>query len=132
MLYGYLQNPEQEMLEFRKSPIALTLMVLMFFGFAIYFWIKYFDKKTKLIIDRDGIWTKKTDIIPWKDIWYLFFKETRGKWKSLELKIKLRNSETEYSIDLSAMDQTEQDILDALRYNSQGFPIQILEREVVK
>lgn len=120
------------MLEFRKSPIALTLMVLMFFGFAIYFWIKYFDKKTKLIIDRDGIWTKKTDIIPWKDIWYLFFKETRGKWKSLELKIKLRNSETEYSIDLSAMDQTEQDILDALRYNSQGFPIQILEREVVK
>lgn len=61
------------------------------------------DNKIKLKISEEGIWSRKYQLIPWKDIWYITTdesKSTHGKGFSLTIKLK-KNEEEETERELN-------------------------------
>ena len=80
LTYSYLKNPEKESLDFKKDPIWLSIILLFILFLFAYFLYKYFfDKKVKLIIDKDGIWTPKSGLVKWQSVWYMYQKRNKGK-----------------------------------------------------
>jgi hypothetical protein len=137
ILIRCLQDPRKASLEFSESPVFLSLVVLFFCGLAAYFWVRFFDRKYKLIIDRNGIWSVETGLIPWEDIVYLFFTHTEKRWGSreraefpttLELNISLHSTIPVCIIDITALDKSEEQILEALQIHAKKYPIQFLEK----
>ncbi|HMK20183.1 MAG TPA: hypothetical protein VK492_18415 [Chitinophagaceae bacterium] len=133
LTYAILKNPKEEMTEFSKSPIGLSILLSFFlfsFGFFCY---KYFlDKKTKLIIDKDGIWTSKFGQVKWQSVWYIYQKEMRGKFIEQKLIIKLNEDDKEIKLDTTYFDKTEDEIIAALKGYSSKFNVQFLDKEIQK
>lgn len=80
-----------------------------------------FDKSPKIIINKEGIWSKKAGKILWESIWYFSLDEQAAKKgenpKSLSL--KLTDNETEVNIKLEGYDKTKEEIHDAiLKYST--------------
>lgn len=92
---------------FSWSDFWLVLSLISIITFLIF---NLSDNRIKLKISDEGIWTKKYNIVLWKDIWYVSTSEAGGSYgKALSLKIKLRSSvngetEKELNVGMSNLD----------------------------
>ena len=132
LTYAILKNPKEEMTEFSKSPIGLSILILFLLFSSGFFFYKYFlDKKIKLIIDKDGIWTSKYGHVKWQSVWYIYQKEIRGKFTERKLIIKLNEDDKEIKLDITYFDKTQDEIIAAFKEYSSKFNVQFLDKEIV-
>ncbi len=131
-IYSIITNPKYELAGFKESPIYLSLILLLIISICIFFGVKYFDKRIKLIINEKGIWTYKTDQIEWANIRTIYFLERKGNYSELFLKIFLNNPDTEISLEITYLDKSEFDITSALDIYYKNYPIHFLERQIIK
>jgi hypothetical protein len=131
--YSIFKNPENELKEFRESPIGLSLMMGFFLLLFGYFVSRYFfDNKVKLIIDTKGFWTVKIGEIEWNNVWYVHQIEQKGKYTTQILIIKLKENDQEIKIDTTYYDKTSEEIIEAFIHYSKRFNIQFLGKEIQK
>ena len=133
LTYSIIKDPKNELTEFNKSPIGLSifLMFLLFlFGFFCYKY--FFDTKTKLIINNEGIWTPKYGQVEWQSVWYIYQKEIQGKFTEQKLIIKLNEDDKEIKLDTTYFDKSADEIIEALKDYSKKFNIQFLDKEIQK
>lgn len=81
----------------------------------------YFDNRIKVKVDKNGIWTRRKNSIPWTDIWY--FSSTICKMREGDcyyLKIRLKDTEErfdqEVKIPFRRMDKDFTDIREVVEY----------------
>ncbi|HMC99307.1 MAG TPA: hypothetical protein VKH37_04110 [Ferruginibacter sp.] len=130
--YSIISDPKKELAEFNKSPIFCSIFValfLLFFGFMCYKY--FFDKKVKLIVDKDCIWTSRYGQVQWQSVWYIFQQEIKGRINQEKLVIKLNEDDKELTLDTTYYDKTAEEILNALKEYSKGFEIQFLGFDIV-
>jgi len=133
LTYSIIQNPENEWAEFNKNPIGLSiflLFILLLFGFFCYKY--FFDSKTKLVINNEGIWTPKYGQVNWQSVWYIYQKELRGRFTEQKLIIKLNEDDKEINLDTTYFDKSSDEIIEALKEYSKKFNIQFLDKEIQK
>ena len=133
LTYSIIKDPQNELTEFNKSPIGLSiflLFILFLFGFFCYKY--FFDTKTKLVINNEGIWTPKYGQVKWQSVWYIYQKEIRGKFIEHKLIIKLNEEEKEVKLDTTYFDKSADEIIEALKDYSKKFSIQFLDKEIQK
>ncbi len=128
---SFLKNGQQEISEFGKDglgvPILLSFLLLFFF----YCCYKVFlDRKDKLVIDAGGIWLHKSGFIEWHLIWYIYLRIIKGKQTVYTLFIRLNADDKEIKFDITDLDKTAPEILDALQHYSQKNGILFLDTEV--
>src|SRR5215213_3230679 len=74
------------------NPVIAIFLLSIFYGAVLFGWIKVFDKRVKLIINRNGIWCSKTQFIDWDNIELFEFVEQKtakaGTFYVLKLKKK--------------------------------------------
>jgi hypothetical protein len=131
--YAILKDPKEELAEFDKRPVGLTLIFLfLIFSFGFFCFKYFFDTKDKLTISQDGIWTPTLGVLPWPSISYIYLKETKGKVNERKVLIKLNEKDKEISLDITSLDKTEEEIITALKHYSHDYTIQFLDKEVQK
>ena len=107
-----------------ENIFASILMVTIIYGGPIYFWVKVFDKRIKLIINKNGIWNSKSELLSWDNLWYYHIKEDFIKGTKYHFIIfKNKNNEIDYKIDVTYYDKTYIEILNAIKINSKEYSI---------
>jgi hypothetical protein len=97
-------------------------MLLLFTVWPLYCLFFLFDKRIKLRIDKNGIWTIRNNNIFWGDIWYFSsgVYKMRTQANIYYFKVRLRDTETtvdkEIKIRLQRMDKAFEDIRSVIEY----------------
>lgn len=129
--YAIIKDPVKELGAFKESPVMMTIFTSLFLPIFGYFFYQYFfNKKIKLIIDKEGIRTPKNGIIKWETIWYIYLYEFRGKITEKKLIIKLNTNDIEIKSDITYLDKTEDEIMSALQEYGTKFKILFLDKEI--
>jgi hypothetical protein len=102
------------------SPVGAIFLLSIFYGGALFGWIKVFDKRIKFIINRDGIWYSKTQFVSWDNIESLSFEEqkTAKAGTFYLLKLKTKNRSKPYKIDITFFDKSYNQIQTAINENA--------------
>ncbi|MBS1915533.1 MAG: hypothetical protein JST87_04600 [Bacteroidetes bacterium] len=119
---------------FSKWTIAKLPVFIMFIGVMGLCLFYYFDKRVKLKVDKDGIWTVKYKETLWDDIGY--FSTTICKMKEGDiyyLKIRLKDTEDrldkELKIRYRRMDKDFEEVRQIISYYAAKHNIQDLGHE---
>lgn len=120
-----LTEPFSELKKFySKNLIAATLLTAFIFISAGYWWFMVFDKRIKIIINKNGIWNSKSKFIKWKEISSYHFKEEIFKTRKFYfLVLRTVGDDKEYKIDISFYNKPYEQIEEAMNINSKGFYI---------
>ncbi|HET6999671.1 MAG TPA: hypothetical protein VFI33_00090 [Puia sp.] len=112
---------------FAKLPV---FFVFIAWPFVCLFYL--FDKRVKIRIDREGIWSLKYGSVSWGDIWYFYTKviNRRGDTSGRELLIRLKDTEDrqdkEEVFQLDKKDRTFEDIRAVVEYYAAKYKIEDL------
>jgi hypothetical protein len=102
-------------------PIVLAIF---FSASTIYLWFLVLDRRVKLIITKEGIWSKKYKLLPWETVVGYFFERRRGgKILSTFLFIDTTVGGEPLKIETTYLDKPPQEISDAIQRNSTGYKI---------
>ncbi|MCD2422987.1 hypothetical protein LQ567_09455 [Niabella pedocola] len=125
-------DPENELKTARGSLAVILLLALMLSTvvFLIVRKIKPPVTGTYLSISFKGIRYRRLKLIDWDKIWYLYIEEIRGETSMKLLRIKILDQEKEVDIPIAGLDKNEDQIMDAIRYFSEGKQLQILHKEI--
>ena len=90
-----------------ESPVISILLLSLIYGGALFGWIKVFDKRVKLIINRNGIWYSKYQFTSWDNIECFEFivQKTAKVGTFYVLKLKTKNRSKPYKIDITFFDK---------------------------
>ncbi|RTL58735.1 MAG: hypothetical protein EKK37_10435 [Sphingobacteriales bacterium] len=125
IVYMLFSPNRQKSLDFIFSDWTLAKLptFIVLFGLPSLCLFYYFDKRVKIKIDKEGIWTRRNKLIPWSDIWY--FSSTVCKMREGDLYyLKLRLKDTEERLDkeiklrLRRMDKDFQEIREVVEYHA--------------
>lgn len=109
---------------YSENLFAAVLLTFIFCVIPIYFWYMVFDKRIKLIINKNGIWSSKMHLVSWNSLWYYHIKEDLIKGTKYHFFIfKIKNSGIDYKVDITFYDKTYIEILNAIKINSNGYSI---------
>lgn len=104
---------------FHSTDFAISIFIsAVFLSTAIFFWYKVYDRKIKMIINKNGIISHKTGIIRWEEIRYFYIQETFFKGRDYHFLILKSTTEKEYKIELSYFDKTFEQVRKAIIINS--------------
>jgi hypothetical protein len=117
---------------FYANPWGFILLLGFILIGSVYMWIRYFDKNPKLLINKSGFWSRQTKLIPWENLWYLYIRKTNTRYiASYWVIIKIHVPEKEYKIDISGLNESPTEIIEAIKANSRGYNIIYLDMEEV-
>lgn len=115
------------------SPVGAIFLLAIFYGGALFGWIKVFDKRIKLIINRHGIWYSKTQFVNWDNIESFGFEEQKtakaGTFYVLKLKTKIRGKP--YRIDITFYDKNHNEIQASINENAIKYSVEDLGLKTV-
>jgi hypothetical protein len=80
---------------FGKWSFAKLPVILVFTGWPSFCLFYLLDKRVKLRIDKNGIWSLKNGNIPWDDIWYFYSTVYRMRNDGDVFKLHVRIKDTE-------------------------------------
>jgi hypothetical protein len=114
---------------FAKLPLLITIYGMM--GICLFF---YFDKRVKLKIDRNGIWTLKYKEILWTDIWYFNTTILNQREGNLYyIKFRLKDTENRFDKEIKIryrrMDKDFEEVRGVISYFAKTHNIQDLGHE---
>jgi hypothetical protein len=115
---------------FLRSNLWIAVFAAIAFLIAAFLLIRSgMDKRLKLVVSKEGIWTPAKGLLQWKDIEYYDIKEIYEDIESADqLKIKLLGQSKELTINLKHLDKSMGDIRRAIIYNADGFNIDSLKK----
>lgn len=102
-----------------KKNLILTYIFggLILIALAI-LWYKSFDKSIKLIIDKNGIWSKKTGDIPWDNIYQInHTTDTSDEFYISYLIVFTRNRVKPFIINYSELKIDEKILFDTIKHH---------------
>jgi hypothetical protein len=103
-------------------PIVLAIF---FSASTIYLWFLVLDKRKKLIITKEGIWSKKYKLLPWETVvGYFFERRWGGKILTTFLFIDTTAGGEPLKIEITYLDKSPGEISDAIQRSSAGFKIE--------
>lgn len=114
------------------------VILLIVFSIIIYIVFNLLDRKVKLKISEEGIWTKKFGGIAWKEIWYVATEESKSSnGKPLSLTIKLKqdqeeNTEREYVVQLAGLNYDLKNLWKVMNYYCEKYEIINLGHNYIK
>jgi hypothetical protein len=119
-------------------PVGITGYIAYFLPFVFipsFCLFYYFDKRVKVRIDSDGIWSRRYGNIPWDDVWY--FNCTIMKMGSdgdiYTLHIRLKDTEDrqdkEVRLKFRRMDKSFDEVRGVVEYYAGKYQIQDLGYE---
>jgi hypothetical protein len=122
---GFLTQTLDNLKSFYLENLFVSvLLTSLLYGLAIYFWFMVFDKRIKLIINKNGIWTSKTSLVSWNSLWYYHMKEDFVKGEKYHLFFfKIKNSDIDYKVDITFCNKTYVEIINAIKSNSTDYSI---------
>jgi hypothetical protein len=130
LLIGLVAGPyEKSRIIFKENLFVAILLTLGLVIGAIYCWYSLFDRSVKIVINKKGIWTKKTGLITWDCIQYYYFGLIEGDVTIYLLYIKLHTAENEVQIDISYAGNTRSDLASAIEQHSSGYTIYNLSED---
>jgi hypothetical protein len=102
-------------INFAIIPAILVSVIL-----PCYFMYNYLDKKVKLAIDDEGIWSPKTKNIQWANLRYFFTTQHRYRGDVsyclfIRLKDEISDSQQPMEISLSHLDKNFKDLRNAVQ-----------------
>jgi hypothetical protein len=129
-----LTEPFSELKKFFSENLIATILLTAFmFISAGYWWFMVFDKRIKIIINKNGIWNAKSNFIEWKEISSYNFKEETFKTRKFHfLVFRTVGNDKEYKIDISFYNKSYEQIEEAVNTNSKGFYITNLGLNISK
>lgn len=95
--------------------IVFTLVIVGGLVFSLY---HYFDKRIKLVINKNGVWSLKNGQINWDQVWYFHIQISDDRYKSETLCVKQKDTDTEIKIGLGGYDISKDAILSSFKYYS--------------
>lgn len=109
---------------FRENPIVTVVAVLIVLV-ALYFLVRNsLDKRIKMVVNQEGIWTAQEGLLVWSNIQYYYFEEIQSdNVTTWLLKIKLIEPTKEVAVDTSHFNTSQQDIETAIERNSGNYNI---------
>jgi len=109
---------------FKENPFVTVVAVIIILV-AIYFLVRYsLDRRIKMVINKEGIWTPKKGLLVWSNVQYYYFEEIQTDNATVSLlKIKLLKPSKEVKIDIAFFNKSERDIEDAIKDNSGDYNI---------
>jgi hypothetical protein len=115
---------------FAKLPFILGFAFIP--SLCLYY---YFDKRVKVRIDSEGVWSRRKGIVAWNDIWY--FNSTICKMRSdgdiYKLHIRLKDTEeksdAEETLKFRRMDKSFDEIRSVVEYYASKYNIEDLGHE---
>src|SRR5215211_5979647 len=104
---------------FKENPFVTVVAVIIILV-AIYFLFRYsLDRRIKMVINKEGIWTPKKGLLVWSNVQYYYFEEIQTDNATVSLlKIKLLKPSKEVKIDIAFFNKSERDIEVAIKDNS--------------
>jgi hypothetical protein len=138
MAVGFLipeQRKESIDFFFGKWSFAKLPALFVFTGWPIACFYFLFDKRVKIRIDKDGIWSLKYGSLSWDDIWYFDTKVIvwRGDNSGRQLHIRLKDTkdrlDKEEVFRLEKMDKSFEDIRAMIEYYAAKYKIEDLGHE---
>jgi hypothetical protein len=115
---------------FGKLP--MFLMLTAWISLSIFY---YFDKRVKVRIDSDGIWSKKNGLVSWNDIWYFSSTGYKTQYDGDLFKLRIKLKDTEERLDkeeilkFQRMDKKFDEIRPIVEYYAAKYQIQDLGQE---
>jgi hypothetical protein len=123
---GLLAGPISEwIISIKEHFITVPLLLMVFYGIAAFFWFKVFDRKIKLIINQNGLWTKSTGFVYWESVWYYYLRERRT-FKAgtfYDLFFKLRDDEKDYKLEITFLNTDYNKIRRAIKLNARNYNV---------
>jgi len=113
---------------FRTNPLATVAAILIILA-ALYFLVsKSLDRRIKMAINKDGIWTAQSGLLAWNNIQYYYIEEIASDYDTTWLlKIKLLEPVKEIKVNISLFKISEQEIEQAIDRNSGDYKIIVLK-----
>ena len=110
------------------NPVIAIFLLSILYGGALFGWIKVFDKRVKLIINRNGIWYTKTQFIGWDNIEFFQFVEQKAAKAGTfyVLKLKTKNRSKAYKIDITFFDRNYNQIQASINENASKYSVEDL------
>src|SRR5688500_16592805 len=65
-LYNYNKSIEL----FYKHPVSSSFIYLLALGVGIFLWYNILINGVRLIINKDGLWTRNSGLITWSELYY--------------------------------------------------------------
>jgi hypothetical protein len=112
---------------FSKLPV-----ILVFTAWPSFCLFYLFDKRVKVRIDKNGIWSLKSGNVSWEDIWYFYSTvyKMRNDGDLFKLHIRLKDTEKlldkEIDLKLHRMDKNFEDIRAVVEYYAAKYKIEDL------
>ena len=103
---------------FRDNPWGCFFSVLLLLFLTIYFWREVSDKGIKLVINRHGIWTKKTQLLSWENIDAFYFEQQNNTTTTYIFWIDTKITGVSFHFDITYLDTEPSLIVKAIEANS--------------
>ncbi|HKO81178.1 MAG TPA: hypothetical protein VJU78_12320 [Chitinophagaceae bacterium] len=120
---GFLVNVFNFNKTYNKSTWGAIFLIVFLSWLTFYFWYKIFDSGTKLIINKEGIWSRKSKLIPWDIVEAYHFEKRSGKTVTYILWIETKNIGQSYKLEITFLDKGYIEVNKAIEANSEGFNI---------
>lgn len=120
---GFLINVFNFNDTYNKSQVGAIFLVGVLSILTFFFWYKILDSGVKLIINRDGIWIRKYNLISWDTIEAFYFENRPGRTFKSALRIESKTIGQSYTIEIMLLDKGFDEIIKAIEANSKGFNI---------
>ncbi|HEY6506349.1 MAG TPA: hypothetical protein VIZ28_20375 [Chitinophagaceae bacterium] len=117
---GFLINAFNFTETYNKSSVGAIFLTGILAVLTFYFWYKILDSATKLIINKQGIWVRKYQTIPWDTIEAYHFEKRLGKTLTSILWIESTTIGQSYSLEITFLDRGYDEIIKAIESNSKG------------
>ena len=99
--------------------ILTTIIIVGIFLFlVVVFWLKLFDRRIKIVINKIGILSNETGVIEWNEIWYFYIKEYFFKGRNYHYLLIKTKTEIEYKVELTNFDKSYELVRKAIFVNS--------------
>ncbi len=106
-----------------KNQLISLLLIATLLLLTIYFGYQFFDRGTKLLINKKGIWTKKYGLVHWYSIEFYHFEKRIGKIVSYIFWIESTTIGNSLKLEITFLDKNYTEIQKAIDINSKGFVI---------
>ena len=120
---------------FGKWSFGKLPAIFVFGGWPCFCLFHLLDKRVKIRIDKDGIWSLKYGNVSWEDIWYLDTKAIQWKGDKSGRQLHIRIKDTEDRLDkeeflrLDKKDKTFEEIRAMIEYYAAKYKIEDLGHE---
>jgi hypothetical protein len=103
---------------YSENPAGCIFLISLLLFLTIFLWREVSDKGIKLVINRHGIWTKKTQLLSWENIDAFYFEQQNNTTTTYIFWIDTKITGVSFHFDITYLDTEPSLIVKAIETNS--------------